>query len=100
MRNFTIYTSSNDTFIHAERPMTGEAKDRAIKSKLSIIPLVKKLSDRDHIFDVTFWLDGEKYSLSEVNKLHEDMAGFNGSPSASFSSQKDLVTLCKFAECQ
>ena len=100
MRAFKIYNNGTSTKIEATRPLMGEGKDREINTKLSIIDLVVKLSDRNHIFDVVFWLDGEEYGVGQIKKLEEAMESDNSlsQPTARFLSSKDSLTLSRFAE--
>ena len=97
MRKFEIYKSVNGVKIRAEKPMCGEYKDLEIHTKRSIIGLVDKLVARNHIFDQSFWLDGEQFFPSQMKNLEQLVQDTNQEPTAEFYSQKDMVTLSKFA---
>lgn len=100
MRQFTLYNNGTSTLLQSNSPLMGEAKDREIESRLSIIDIAVKLSERNHIFDVVFWLDGDHYGIGQLKRLEEALNQIDSSvqPTAKFLSQKDFLTLVKFSE--
>ena len=98
MRKFSIYKSVNETKIRSEKPMSGEFKDLVINTNRDIFGLVERLEERGHIFDPVFFLDGESYEGTQLKSLKKTMDEDNSaSPTVTFSSNKDLLTLSKFA---
>lgn len=99
MRKFSIYKSVNETKIRSEKPMSGEFKDLVINTNRDIFSLTERLEERGHIFDPVFYLDGEKYEGQQVKALRKIMEDekVQHDPTVTFSSNKDLLTLSKFA---